>query len=393
VPRKKLSEYRSKVIVHEALGLPYIGWTIDTEAPIAKQLSGVNRASNFAVKVDQGVKGRQKKGLVQLGVSHAQLPQAARQLHSQGYRWLIIEPMFEHQTTDERYLSLNRTRSGVSLSWSRGGGINVESHADGIQSERLDDRTDWRKLGEQTGLGDARLRGLVDVFNREYMSFLEINPYIVTLDGLRLLDLAVEVDDAGAYFVDNWTEADFRRAGGHNTTPEEQVALTLDENSPASFKLDVLNPNGAIFLLLSGGGASITVADEVYNQGHGRQLANYGEYSGNPNSEETYLYTSAVLKLLLASKAPKKVLFIGGAVANFTDIANTFSGVIQAIDAVAKQLTRQHVKVYVRRGGPRQEIGLAKIRAALEAHGLLGAVHGPETSIVDAVTETIKEIA
>ena len=96
----------------------------------------------------------------------------------------------------------------------------------------------------------------------------------------------------------------------------------------------------------------MVVADEVYNRGLGEQLANYGEYSGNPNSEETYLYTKAVLELVLASKAPKKVVFLGGAVANFTDIAKTFAGVIQALDEVADGLQSQGVKVFVRRGGP-----------------------------------------
>jgi ATP-citrate lyase beta-subunit len=153
-----------------------------------------------------------------------------------------------------------------------------------------------------------------------------------------------------------------------------------------------LNPDGGVFLLLSGGGASVVVADEVYNQGYGRQLANYGEYSGNPNQEEAEQYTSAVLSLLLKSKAPKKVLFVGGAVANFTDIANTFAGVIAAIDMVAEQLHDQGVKIFVRRGGPRQEIGLAKIEACLQRHGILGAVHSPETALTDVVAEALKEV-
>jgi ATP-citrate lyase beta-subunit len=134
-------------------------------------------------------------------------------------------------------------------------------------------------------------------------------------------------------------------------------------------------------------------ADEVYNLGHGAELGNYGEYSGNPTAEESYLYTAAVLSLLLASKAPKKVLLIGGAVANFTDIANTFSGVIQAIDAKAAELKKQGVKVFVRRGGPRQEIGLAKIEAALRQHGLLGAVYDPSRALTAVVAEAVEVVA
>src|SRR5207302_6008598 len=126
----------------------------------------------------------------------------------------------------------------------------------------------------------------------------------------------------------------------------------LNKKSQASFSLEVLNREGSIFLLLSGGGASVVVADEIYNAGRGNELANYGEYSGAPNREETYLYTQQLLKLLLNSSAAGKTLIIGGGVANFTDVRITFEGIIDALREVESQLRKQHVQVYVRRGGP-----------------------------------------
>ncbi len=221
-------------------------------------------------------------------------------------------------------------------------------------------------------------------FRENHFTFLEINPYIVTKDGVALLDLAIEVDDAARSHVVSWTGDDIREPK-RTSYPEEETVHTLDKGSVASFNLSVINPKGSIFLLLSGGGASVVIADEVHNQGLGNELANYGEYSGNPQAHEAQKYTSEVLKLLLASPASKKVLFIGGAVANFTDIATTFAGVIAAIDENAKQLAEHNVKIYVRRGGPRQEIGLENIRRALEAHGLLGGVYDPSTTISDAL--------
>jgi hypothetical protein len=50
--------------------------------------------------------------------------------------------------------------------------------------------------------------------------------------------------------------------------------------------------------------------------------------------------------------------------------------------------------VYVRRGGPRQEIGLAKIKDALDKQRILGGVYDPTTSITDALNialEGVKE--
>lgn len=225
------------------------------------------------------------------------------------------------------------------------------------------------------------------------MVFLEINPYLPGKDTPVILDAAAEVDDAAAFFVDGWGDNDLRRHGGRTVSREELFVKELNANSPASFSLSVLNSGGSVFLLLSGGGASVVAADEVYNRGLGKQLANYGEYSGNPNSEETYLYTKTVLSLVLASKAPKKVLFIGGAVANFTDVAKTFAGVIRALDEVAKQLRAQSVKVFVRRGGPNQAAGLERLKKALKANGLLGAVHDPSTPLTAAVDEALREVA
>jgi ATP-citrate lyase beta-subunit len=393
MPRKKLSEYRAKTIVSESLGLSYIGWPIDLDANLKEQLQAISSVSDsFVVKVDEGVKGRFKKGLVLLDVKIDGLDESIRHLKEKGYRWLIIEPMIGHDDAEERYLSLISDREGLTLQYTSSGGVDVESNAETIAKIRLDDGTDWGHIAEQTGIAEESLRGLVKDFKDNYFVFLEINPYIANGDRLQILDTAVEVDDAAAFFVDSWHLDDFRSHGGHSLSEEEKVVQELDDNSPASLKLSVLEPNGSIFLLLSGGGASVVVADEVYNQGYGKQLANYGEYSGNPNTEETYSYAKQLIHLLLKSRAERKVLFIGGAVANFTDVAKTFAGVIRAIDEGADQLREQGVKVFVRRGGPNQEEGLAKMESTLKNHGLLGAVHSPDTPLTTVLTDALKEI-
>ncbi|MFI5271231.1 MAG: ATP citrate lyase citrate-binding domain-containing protein [Candidatus Saccharimonadales bacterium] len=396
MPRQKLSEYRAKKILAEVLENPYQGWQIDAEKPLAPQLDLVpSEISTFVVKVDEAVKGRFKKGLVLLNITRDGLAEAVQNLTSKGYKWLIIEPVIEHKPEDERYFSLTMDRQGKTLSFSPKGGVEIENNQDSISHIKLKDDEDESSLAtfaKQSGLGPEVVQKLVNLFTKDYFSFLEINPFLLNEDKLTLLDAAIEVDDAGTFFVRDWTSEDFRRHSDEALTQQEKTVLELDENSPASFKLSVLEPNGSIFLLLSGGGASVVVADEIYNQGFGEQLGNYGEYSGNPNTEETYIYTKGLLELLLASNSPKKVLFIGGAVANFTDVAKTFSGVIQAIKEVMDKLKQQGVKVYVRRGGPNQEVGLAKIEAVLKENGLLGAVHGPDVPLTKAVAEALEEI-
>lgn len=387
MPRKRISEYRSKKIIHDALDIPYTGWGIREES-IGKDLKAVKGSSGYAVKVDQGVKGRFKKGLVKLNVPRRDIEAVIGKYIKQGYSHFIVEPLVQHHDESERYLSLAYDRSGVTISVSDKGGVDIESKAHSIFTYKIDDRCNWSELTEKTALTRQQIESLLDVFSTNHFVFLEINPYVVNSIGVHILDAAVEVDDAAAFLVDSWSDVDLRHT--KNLTKEESVVRALDEGSVASFNLSVINPQGSIFLLLSGGGASIVVADEVYNQGYGRQLANYGEYSGNPNLHETEKYTSQVLELLLKSKADKKVLFIGGAVANFTDIAVTFSGVIAAIDTYAAKLARHKVKVYVRRGGPNQEEGLENMREALKRHNILGAVHDASTPITEALSEALK---
>lgn len=388
MPRRKISEYRAKKLVYSALNEQYTGWSVQKESDIQK----VKGFSGYVLKVDQAVKGRFKKGLVHLDIKHADIAPAMKKMQKDGYTSFLVEPYIAHADGTERYLAILQVRDGIQLTYSALGGVDIESHSESLQSVMIKDDTDWDSLEKATGISAGKLSRLVELFRQQHFTMCEINPYIIDGAELTILDTAVEVDDAAAYFVDGWSEKDIRTPKLASSYTAEAVVRKLDTMSPASFNLSVLNPNGSIFLLLSGGGASVVIADEICNNDLGEELANYGEYSGNPNADETYIYTKELLKLMVASKAKKKVLFIGGAVANFTNIANTFAGVIKALDEVADELHKQKVRIYVRRGGPHQEIGLQRMRTALEKYGLLGGVYDPTTSITDALGAALKEV-
>src|SRR5690606_25280622 len=129
---------------------------------------------------------------------------------------------------------------------------------------------------------------------------------------------------------------------------EEEAIEELKETTPAALSFQILNPNGSIFVLLTGGGASLVTADEIYQSGKGSELANYGEYSGRPTEEETNLYVRQVLQALLKSESSKKSVIVSGGVANFTDVRMTFKGIIRAREEVSSDLQSQNVKVCVR---------------------------------------------
>ena len=82
---------------------------------------------------------------------------------------------------------------------------------------------------------------------------------------------------------------------------------------------------------------------------------------------------------------------IGGAIANFTDVAKTFNGIIQALDAYQERCRDIGVKIYVRRGGPNYKIGLENLKKAAISFGLPIEVYGPETHITEIVKLSLTE--
>jgi ATP-citrate lyase beta-subunit len=145
--------------------------------------------------------------------------------------------------------------------------------------------------------------------------------------------------------------------------------------------------------MVAGGGASVIYADTVVDLGFGEELANYGEYSGNPTTDETYEYAKTLLDLMTREEADGgKVLIIGGGIANFTDVAKTFDGIIMALETYAEKLKEHGVKIFVRRGGPNYEAGLAKIRAEGQRLGLDMEVHGPDMHMTKVVSIALKNL-
>ncbi|KFY11970.1 hypothetical protein V491_06972 [Pseudogymnoascus sp. VKM F-3775] len=76
-----------------------------------------------------------------------------------------------------------------------------------------------------------------------------------------------------------------------------------------------------------------------------------------------------------------KVLFIGGGIANFTNVASTFKGVIKAIREYAPSIIEHKVKIWVRRAGPNYQEGLKNIKAVGQELKLDMHVYGPDMHV------------
>lgn len=389
--RQKLSEYRTKVLLHHQLGVEYDGVQITPHLPFDS--TQLDTSKSWVLKVDQGIKKRGKQGLVRVDVDIDSIPSVIAEWIKNGYEYFLLEPMVRHTENDERYVSVQRTSDGILLIYNRHGGINIEDHGESTVSYLLDE-VYFGHITDATEIPPEILRQFILFFNRHHFSFLEINPYLMVDDRFIALDAAAYVDNAAHFLAaGSWDENDFRRYNTRKQTDEEIFVQQLASSSQASFKYEIINPDGAIFMLLSGGGASVVLADEVFNRGAGALLANYGEYSGNPNREETFLYTSAILRSLLLSSADDKKLIIAGGIANFTDIRATFDGIIQALNEHASELREQHVKVYIRRGGPHEAEALETMKTFLETNDLFGSIGGHDVIITSAVERALTKAA
>jgi ATP citrate (pro-S)-lyase len=228
---------------------------------------------------------------------------------------------------------------------------------------------------------------------------MEMNPWCFdNEDNPVPLDMHAELDDT-AHFKNRkkWgEEIEFPQPFGRVDSPEEQYIAELDAKTGASLKLTILNPLGRIWTMVAGGGASVVFADAVADAGFGHELANYGEYSGAPNEEETYQYAKTIISL--ATKAEnfkhgqRKALIIGGGIANFTDVAKTFKGISHAIKELSSAIKASNIKIWVRRGGPNYKAGLETMRSLGKTLGLPIDVYGPEIGITDVIPMAIDYI-
>lgn len=306
----------------------------------------------------------------------------------------LIEPFIPHG--QEYYVAFTTAKSHDTVYFSEHGGVDIEEVWDTVQETHVDvlSGIDDVKLNLPDDLKEKQtldrfIKALYRFFREYHYTYLEINPFAIEKGRVIPLDTVARVDDYAAFpCAEKWGRLEFPKAFGMTTTPEERRVEEIDSRTGASLKLIVLNPKGRIWNLVAGGGASVIYADTVADLGLAGELANYGEYSGDPNMEDTCEYAKVVLDLMTREKDPEgrpKFLLVGGGIANFTDVAETFSGIIMAIEAYAEKLKAVEARIYVRRGGPNFEAGLAKFRGLGTKLGLPIEVYGPETHMTKIV--------
>ncbi|KAF8383510.1 acly-1 [Pristionchus pacificus] len=373
------------------------------------------RGEKGVFKPDQLIKRRGKHGLVHLG-GHEELKAAFQKRRGETIQIgkttgrlysFIVEPFVAHEDKDELYVAIVSGRDEDVILFYEQGGVDigdVDAKARRLsipvllnEDEQKPSEEQLRELigdlGEKTGMVTEFISELYRVYKQLHFTYLEINPLVVVNERVYLLDLAAKLDETAHFLCSElWKgrggeEVEFPAPFGRDLTVEEQYIADLDAKTGASLKLTILNRKGRVWTMVAGGGASVVFTDTVCDLGGATELANYGEYSGDPSETQTYEYAKTLLSIMTeGAPHPKgKVLIIGGSIANFTNVAKTFSGITKAFETFADKMREHRVTIYVRRGGPNFQEGLRKIKEVGERLSLDLHVFGPETHMTAIV--------
>jgi len=364
--------------------------------------------AKLVVKPDQLIKRRGKAGLLAINKTWPEVVEWIKERMNKECKVeivsgildrFIVEPFVPHAQSDEYYICLQSFRENDEILFYHEGGVDVgDVDSKGVRLSL--------SLGEeptQAGVIAALLQ-LVPAKRQEYLSgfivaliklfrdlnfvYMEINPLVMTDDGrITPLDMAAKIDETAHFLNANqWGTIEFPAPFGRAEFPEETFIKKLDMSSGSSLKLTILNQFGRVWTMVAGGGASVVYADTISDLGFGAELANYGEYSGAPSLQETYDYARTIFSLMCRHKDERgKVLIIGGGIANFTDVAATFTGIQKAMRQYREELLENQVQIWVRRAGPNYQEGLKNMRITADELGLPVHLYGPETHITAVV--------
>jgi len=438
---------QSKLItpfVFPAPKVAQVSWDPETNAITPDtQLPGWVFSTKLVVKPDQLIKRRGKAGLLALNktweeakewiTARAGKPQKVESVTGTLSNF-ILEPFLPHPSNAEYYVCITSQREGDTILFTHEGGVDIgDVDAKALKLDILvgkpfpspeqfaSDLLKHVPSEKQATLVDFLIR-LYSVYVDLHFAYLEINP-LVCLDGvnggqptIHYLDMAAKLDqtadsicgpkwaiardltiyDSGSSHTVTQSKGVSADRGppmvwpapfGRDLTKEEAYIQKLDGSTGASLKLTVLNPEGRIWTMVAGGGASVVYSDAIAAHGFAHELANYGEYSGAPTEGQTYEYAKTIIDLVTRGTPHPdgKILIIGGGIANFTNVAATFKGIIRALQEYKAPLINHQVRIYVRRGGPNYQEGLKAMRLLGESLGVPIKVYGPETHITQIV--------
>ena len=312
---------------------------------------------------------RGKNGGIRFCSSSKEVDQACNDLFDMEIRNQYVSAVRIEEQIDideEHYLSITYDTEIKQplLVYSTEGGVDIESVSEEkIQKIPLDVRA------EKLDLDIPFVQKLWCCFRGEDARLVEINPLVKTSSGEWVAaDSKVALDD-DAFWRHKEREFEPRTMMGRPPTEREVEVVKVDEGSYRGTAGKYIEMDGSIGLLFSGGGASISNMDALKKVG--LEPANYTEYSGNPPREKVYELSKIVL-----SKSNLKGLWIAGGVANFTNVKETFLGIVDTLDEL-----QPDYPIVVRRAGPYEDEGLKLMQECAQRNDLEMKLFGKDTAM------------
>lgn len=270
--------------------------------------------------------------------------------------------------TAEHYLSIiyDTNKKQPVLIYSESGGMDIEDVSeDKIVRIDLDVRQD--KIHSDIPCANH----LWQCFLKSDARIVEINPLVKNRDGnFVAADAKVAIDDDAFFRHKDWN-FESRIMLGRTSTEREDLVKKIDEGEDyyRGTAGKYIEMEGDVAVLFSGGGASIANMDALMHAG--LRPANYTEYSGNPPREKVFQLAKIVL-----SKPGLRGLWIAGGVANFTDIAATFGGIVDALDEI-----KPAYPIVIRRAGPNELEGKKLMEECAKRNNLNLKIFGKEMAM------------
>ena len=294
---------------------------------------------------------------------------------------VIVEEMVEF--TQAIYINISystKTRTPV-IQYSEQGGTGMDDRGDGVSEFSISIIEGVKEFPIKPELLSV-LQKLFTVFKNNDATLVEINPLAKTEKGYVCLDAKIELEDTANFRHEEWKEFGERSQIAKPASAIEKMAKEIsriDSRGVAGESFFEFN-DGNIGVMASGGGASTLAMDALLSQG--LKPANYTEYSGNPSRQKVYALTKLVLKL-----PNLEALYVVGSNANFTDIYETLSGVV---DGIVEADLPNKFKVLIRRGGPRWQEAFEMVKERLKDKDIKLKLFGPDFSIVKTAKELRK---
>lgn len=350
----------------------------------------------LVVKAHIVMGGRGKRGLVKVCDSSAEAAANAKRILAEKIDGHPIPEVMVEEAVGyeggEHFVALSECREGLRLFLAAGvGGVDIESVWDRVRKTTVavEENPELAAFAKEAGF-DGRadkvavlLKQLIDCFWKEDAEYVEINPFVFRkADGeIVALDAVVKLDGDARFRHPEW-DFEFSEFGSGAPSAADREIAEIDGKIKGSVKLITLKQGGKIAILPAGGGASLFTADAVVRLGG--TLANYAEYSGDPPAHAVQALSEKVFNLPGITD-----VIINGGIANFTDVYKTFGGIIAAMRVCKDVLQKNRVRLWVRRGGPNEAVGLPMI-AKLADEGFAIQVYDRHVGLTDVVDMAIE---